>query len=96
LTDEFRATTSPLSDCPNEATCCCTEVRLHLDPGHKVLWVVEAPSAEVVRDFVYDSGLSRWNDFEFYMASSHDEISSWTEGCPPSGGWGQLAVIFTS
>ncbi len=28
------------------------EVLLHLDPGHKVLWVVEAPSAEAVRDFL--------------------------------------------
>jgi hypothetical protein len=58
------------------------EVLLHLDPGHKVLWVVEAPNAEAVRDFIYQSGLERFNDFEFFMASSLDEIASWVEGLP--------------
>jgi hypothetical protein len=58
------------------------EVMLHLDPGHKIVWVVEAPSAENVRDFVYDSGLSRWNDFEFYMASRLEDVTSWVENLP--------------
>ena len=58
------------------------EVMLHLDPGHKIIWVVEAPSAENVRDFVYDSGLSRWNDFEFYMASSLEEVTAWVDHLP--------------
>ena len=58
------------------------ESTLHLDPGHKVLWVLEAPSAEAVRDFVYDAGLQRWNDFEFYMASSLEEITSWIQHSP--------------
>jgi len=55
---------------------------LHLDPGHKVLWVFEAPNAEAVRDFIYESGLSTWNDFEFYMTSTLPEITSWTEKLP--------------
>jgi hypothetical protein len=58
------------------------EVMLHLDPGHKLLWVVEAPNAEAVRDFIYQSGLERYNDFEFYMASSLEEITAWVEGQP--------------
>jgi hypothetical protein len=58
------------------------EVLLHLDPGHKVLWVLEAPTSEAVRDFIYQSGLERFNDFEFFMASSLDEIASWVEGQP--------------
>jgi hypothetical protein len=58
------------------------EVMLHLDPGHKVLWVAEAPTAEALRDFIYDSGLGRWNDFEFYMASSLDDITSWASKLP--------------
>ncbi len=33
------------------------EVIVHLDPGHKVLWVLEAPSSEAVRDMVYDGAL---------------------------------------
>jgi len=58
------------------------DVILHLDPGHKVLWVLEAPSAEAVRDFAYESGLSRWNDFEFFMTSSLEEVTSWVEHLP--------------
>jgi hypothetical protein len=58
------------------------EVMLHLDPGHKVLWVVEAPSAEAVRDFVYDAGLGRWNDFEFFMASSLEDVTAWITKLP--------------
>jgi len=58
------------------------ETILHLDPGHKVLWVIEAPNAETVRDFIYQSGLERWNDFEFYMASSVGETMNWIQGLP--------------
>ena len=50
------------------------EVIVHLDPGHKVLWVLEAPSSEAVRDMIYDGALQQWNDFEFYMASSMEWI----------------------
>ena len=37
---------------------------LHLDPGHRTIAVVEAPSVEVVTSLVYDSGLSQWNTVE--------------------------------
>lgn len=46
---------------------------LHLDPGHKVLWVLNAPSAEAVRDMINDGGFARWNDFEFYFTRTLDE-----------------------
>ncbi len=46
------------------------ETMFHLDPGHKVLWVFDAPNSESIRDMIYDGGLEQWNDFEFYMASS--------------------------
>ena len=58
------------------------EAILHLDPGHKIVWILEAPSAEAVRDFFYDGGMSRWNDFEFYMASSLEEVTSWIQHLP--------------
>ena len=58
------------------------EVMVHLDPGHKVLWVLDAPTAEAVRDFIYASGLGRWNDFEFYMASNLDDVAQWVKGLP--------------
>jgi len=51
------------------------EVLVHLDPGHKLLWVLEAPSSEAIRDMIYDGGLERYNDFEFYMASSLEWIT---------------------
>jgi len=58
------------------------ETLLHLDPGHKLLWVLEAPNAETVRDLIYQSGLERWNDFEFYMASGIGETMNWIQGLP--------------
>ena len=58
------------------------DVIFHLDPGHKVLWLLDAPSAETVRDFFYDAGLSRWNDFEFFMTSSMEAITKQIEKLP--------------
>ena len=37
---------------------------LHLDPGHRTVAVVDAPSVEAVAQLVYDSGLSQWNTVE--------------------------------
>jgi hypothetical protein len=37
---------------------------LHLDPGHRTVSVVEAPSIEAVTELVYATGLSQWNTVE--------------------------------
>jgi hypothetical protein len=37
---------------------------LHLDPGHRTVSVVDAPSIEAVTQLVYDTGLSQWNTVE--------------------------------
>lgn len=37
---------------------------LHLDPGHRTVAVVEAPSIEAVTELVYATGLSQWNTVE--------------------------------
>jgi hypothetical protein len=58
------------------------EVLLLPDPRHMVLWGVEAPSSEATRDFIHQGGLERFNGFKFFMASSIDEITNWTEGLP--------------
>ena len=58
------------------------ELMVHLDPGHRVLFVLEGPSAEAVRDFVYESGLGQWNDFEFHLASTLDWITQVTDKLP--------------
>jgi hypothetical protein len=56
---------------------------LHLDPGHKILFVLEAPSAEAVRDVLYEGGFMQWNDFEFYMTSTLEGILGIVEKLPP-------------
>jgi hypothetical protein len=37
---------------------------LHLDPGHRTLSVVDAPSIEAVIQLVHATGLSQWNTVE--------------------------------
>jgi hypothetical protein len=37
---------------------------LHLDPGHRTVSVVDAPSIEAVVQLVYATGLSQWNNVE--------------------------------
>jgi hypothetical protein len=39
---------------------------LHLDPGHRTVAVVEAPSIEAVTQLVYDTGFSQWNTVEVF------------------------------
>jgi hypothetical protein len=58
------------------------ETMLHLDPGHKILWIMQAPNSEAIRDMIYESGLGQWNDFEFYMTSTLDEITSAIDKLP--------------
>ncbi|HLI75234.1 MAG TPA: hypothetical protein VKU86_15260 [Acidimicrobiales bacterium] len=42
---------------------------LHLDPGHRMVAVLDAPSIEVVTKFVFDIGLSQWNEVEICPAT---------------------------
>ena len=37
---------------------------LHLDPGHRTVSVVDAPSIEAVTQLVHATGLSQWNTVE--------------------------------
>ena len=39
---------------------------LHLDPTHRVIAVVEAPSIETVTEFVMATGLFQWNTVETF------------------------------
>jgi len=49
---------------------------LHLDPGHRTVAVVEAPSVEVVAQLVYDTGLSQWNTVEVCPTTPVAELMS--------------------
>jgi len=59
------------------------EIMLHPDPGLKLLWVLEAPNSEVMRDLIYDGGFHKYNDFEFYMGSSLEWIMETIQKQPP-------------
>ena len=37
---------------------------LHLDPSHRTVAVVDAPTVEAVAQFVYETGLAQWNTVE--------------------------------
>ena len=37
---------------------------LHLDPGHRTVSVVDAPSIEAVTQLIYATGMSQWNTVE--------------------------------
>ncbi len=57
---------------------------LHLDPAHKGLLVLEAPSAETVRDFVVRAGHFHYLDMSCtWSRRSRTCCSTWTR-CLPS------------
>lgn len=47
---------------------------LHLDPSHRVLAVLEAPSIETVTEFVMATGLFQWNTVESYPVTPIAEM----------------------
>jgi hypothetical protein len=55
---------------------------LHLDPGHRTIAVVEAPSIEVVTRLLYDVGLTQWNDVQVYPVTPVSEMMARVEEFP--------------
>ncbi len=55
---------------------------LHLDPAHKALMVLEAPSAEAVRDFIIRGGFLHFLDNDLYLATPVAEIMKHAEDIP--------------
>jgi hypothetical protein len=49
----------------------------HLDPEHRAFVVLEAPSAEAVRDLLYESGLMGYCDGRIYPARPLSEVHKW-------------------
>ena len=47
---------------------------LHLDPSHRTLVLAEAPSAEVLRDLIFEAGLNQFNNLDFYMVTPVPEL----------------------
>jgi hypothetical protein len=55
---------------------------LHLDPGHRTMSVVEAPSIEVVTKLLYDVGLTQWNTVEVCPVTPVSEMMARVEDFP--------------
>jgi hypothetical protein len=46
----------------------------HLDPTHRVIAVVDAPSIEAANQFVFDTGLFQWNTVETFPLTPIGEM----------------------
>ena len=55
---------------------------LHIDPGHRTVAVVEAPSIEVVTQLLYDVGLTQWNTVEVHPVTPVSEMMARVEDFP--------------
>jgi hypothetical protein len=55
---------------------------IHLDPGHKVFMLFEAPNAEAVRDLLVMAGFSYFLDSEFYLVTPIGQLLKHIEDMP--------------
>ena len=55
---------------------------LHLDPGHRTITVVEAPSVEVVTKLVLDVGLTQWNTVQVFPVTPVAELMARVDEFP--------------
>ena len=46
----------------------------HLDPTHRVIAVVDAPSIEAVNQFAFETGLVQWNTVETFALTPIGEM----------------------
>ena len=49
-------------------------VNVHLDPAHKALMIMEGPSAEAVRDLIFEAGFMQFTDSELYLVTPLPEL----------------------
>jgi len=57
-------------------------VNVHLDPAHRALMIFDAPSAESVRDLVYEGGFMQFTEMEFFLITPIPELVSRVEEFP--------------
>jgi hypothetical protein len=55
---------------------------LHLDPSHRTVAVVEAPSIEVVNNLLLEVGLTQWNTVEVSAVTPVAELMARVEDFP--------------
>jgi len=49
-------------------------VNVHLDPAHRALMIFDAPSAESVRDLVYEGGFMQFTEMELFLITPIPEL----------------------
>ena len=49
-------------------------LNVHLDPAHKALMVMEGPSAEAVRDLIFEAGFMQFTESELYLVTPLPEL----------------------
>ncbi len=54
----------------------------HLDPDHKALLRLEAPTAETARDFLLDAGFVHFTQMDFYLVTPVQELLKKVEKIP--------------
>jgi hypothetical protein len=59
-----------------------TVLNIHLDPGHKALMVLEAPTAEAARDLLVRGGFMHFTDMEFHLVTPIAEILQYADQFP--------------
>ena len=53
-----------------------------LAPTHVVIFILESPNIEAVRDFLEEGGVTQWNDTELYPSQTMQEAMA-IAGPPP-------------
>ena len=56
---------------------------MHLDPSHQILVLVEAPSQDVVQDFLMESRLGQVQAIQLYRGTDLMQLFATAEGLPP-------------
>jgi hypothetical protein len=55
---------------------------LHLDPDHKAITLLEAPTAEAVRDFLVQGGYMHFTDMRFHLVTPVEELIKHADEMP--------------
>jgi hypothetical protein len=78
----FRRTYPQINDLAKELDVKFIVPFIHLDPSHKALLLLEAASAEKVRDFIVRAGLMHYLNSEMYLVSPISEIAKELDKIP--------------
>ncbi len=55
----------------------------HLDPAHRAFMILEAPSAEAARDFLFEAGFVDFLELELYLLTPVSDVLKNADKMPP-------------